>query len=189
VLVEAAFVLPVMVLLLLGIIEFGLLFTSYSTTNGSTRSAARIGATHYSQAGLSVPAQNNALIQMSLAAAADLKALNNAEPVGMVVYEVNPASSDGAPHGGFPGDAMAGGCTSSCVRFTWSAADGTFTRTGGSWTDPDACGVNVDSIGVFVQTRHDYLSGLLGSHRYVGAHTVMRLEPLPTDQCAGETPG
>jgi len=182
-------VLPVMLLLLLGIIEFGMLFSSYSTTNGSTRSGARIAATQYSQAGLSVPAQDDALTQVALAASADLKALNNADPVGMVVYEVNPSSSDGAPHGGFPGDAMAGGCTSSCVRFTWNATTGTMQRTSGSWTNPDACGVTVDSIGVFVQVRHDYLSGLLGDHRYVGGHTVMRLEPLPTDQCSGESPG
>ncbi len=181
--------LPVMILLLLGIIEFGLLFTSYSTTNGATRSGARLGATHYSQAGLSVPAQDDALSQIALAAAADLKALNNATPIGMAVYEVNPASSNGAPHGGFPGDAMAGGCTSSCVRFTWNAATSEFERTSGSWTNPDACGVVVDSIGVFVQTRHDFLSGLIGNERHVGSHTVMRLEPLPTDQCSGENPG
>ena len=48
-----------------------------------------------------------------------------------------------------------------------------------------ACGVTVDSIGVYVQTEHSYISGILGSSRAVDGHTVMRLEPLPADQCAG----
>lgn len=187
-LVEAALVLPVVVLLVLGIIEFGLLFTTISTTDGSTRSGARVAATQYSQAGLVPAAQADALEQITLSAAADLKVLNNAEPVGMAVYEVNPSSSNGAPHGGFPGDNMTGGCSSSCVRYSWNPATETMDYASGSWSNPDACGVIVDSVGVFVQTRHTYVSGLLGSERYVGSHTVMRLEPLPTDQCTGENP-
>ena len=183
VLVEAALVLPVIVLLVLGIMEFGLLFTSYSTSTAASRSGARIAATAYSQAGSSATAQNDAATQVALATAADLEVLNNAVPVGMVIYEVNPSSTNGAPTGGFPGPGMTGGCTSSCIRYTWNAGTQTFTRTSGSWTDPDACGTTVDSIGVYVQATHNYISGLLGETRRVDGHTVMRLEPLPSDQC------
>ena len=184
--VEAALVLPVIILLVMGILEFGLLFTSYSTTGASTRSGARIAATRYATA---TPA--NRLVEantIALATAADLTVLNNADPVGMVIYKVNSASSDGAPFGGFPGDGMSGGCTSSCIRYSWNPGTQAMVRTGGSWTDPDGCGLTVDSIGVFVQTQHDFITGMFGSQRYVNGHTVMRIEPLPTDQCSGESP-
>ena len=185
-LVEAALVLPLMVLLLVGILEFGLLFTSYSTTTASTRSGARIAATRYATA-------TNATLKLQEAdrsaasASADLQVLNNATPVGMVLYRVATAST-GAPAGGFPGANMSGGCTSNCIRYSWNASTQTMTRTGGTWAAPDACGFTVDSVGVFVQSRHDFITGVFGAQRYVGAHTVMRLEPLPTDQCSGESP-
>jgi hypothetical protein len=182
--VEAALVLPVMILIVVGILEFGLLFTSYSTTTASTRSGARLAATSYAQAGTVASAQNVALEQIALATAADLEVLNNGTPVGMAVYKVNPSSTNGAPYGGFPGPGMSGGCTSDCVRFTWNPATNTMTKTGGTWAAPDACGTTVDSIGVFVQTEHDYITGFFGQTRKVNGHTVMRLEPLPTDQCS-----
>ena len=179
--------LPVMVLILIGILEFGLLFTSYSTTTASTRSGVRLGATRYATA---VSASQKLVEADTIAAAvsADLKVLNNATPVGMVVYKVNPSSADGLPVGSFPGNNMSGGCTTNCIRYTWNASTQTMTRTGGTWAAPDACGLTVDSIGVFVQSRHDFITKILGSQRYVNGHTVMRLEPLPTDQCAGENP-
>jgi hypothetical protein len=183
VLVEAALILPVLILIVVGIIEFGLLFTSYSTANGSTRSGGRLAATAYSQAGTSSTAQDDAAEQIALAAAADLEVLNNAVPVGMAIYRVNPSSNDGAPVGGFPGDNMSGGCTANCIRYTWNEASGTMVRTSGSWPNPDACGVDVDSVGVFVQVKHSYILNLFGRDHYADAHTVMRLEPLPADQC------
>lgn len=96
----------------------------------------------------------------------------------MAIYKVNPSSTDGAPYGGYPGANMAGGCTSNCIKFSWNASTQTFTKTGGSWTNADACGVTVDSIGVYVQTEHSYISGILGSTRDVDGHTVMRLSPF-----------
>jgi hypothetical protein len=183
VLVEAALVLPVMILIVVGILEFGLLFTTYSTTTASTRSGARLAATSYAQAGTVASAQNIALEQISLATAADLEVLNNGTPVGMAVYKVNPSSTDGSPYGGFPGPNMAGGCTSECIRYSYNPGTQTFTKVSGSWLSPDACGTTVDSIGVFVQSEHDYITGFFGQTRSVDGHTVMRLEPLPNDQC------
>jgi len=178
VIVEAALVLPVMVLLVLGIFEFGLLFTSYSTTTASSRSGARLAATNYAANGASTSAAE----QIALATSADLVVLNNATPVGMAVYKVaNPAN--GAPQGGFPGENMVGGCTANCIRFTWNAAQQKMVRSSGTWTNPDACGVDVDSIGIFVETQHEHITNFFGATRRVTAHTVMRLEPLPTDGC------
>jgi hypothetical protein len=172
---------------LLGIIEFGLAYASGSTTTASSRSGARLAATNYATAGSSSTAQRSAADQIAAATTADLKALSNATPVGMVVYKVNPSADDGSPIGGFPGANMSGGCSSDCFRYTWNPSTKEMDFSSGGWSNPDACGANVDSIGVFVEVRHWYLTKLVGSSRDIGAHTVMRLEPLPTDLCGSGT--
>lgn len=182
--VEAALVLPVMVLLVLGIFEFGLVFTSYSTTTASSRSGARLAATNYAPAKTNATTRRTAANQIAASVSADLVVLNNADPIGMVVYKVPAGSTTGAPSGGFPGPGMAGGCTSSCFRYTWNPATNQMVYSSGDWTNPDACGADVDSIGVFVETEHRHITNFFGATRRVIAHTVMRLEPLPTDGCA-----
>lgn len=173
-----------MMTIAIGIMEFGLLYTSFSTTTASSRSGARLAATAYSQAGTSTTEQRNALDAIAAASAADLKVLNNAVPVGMTIYRVDPASRTGAPAGGFPGTELTGGCTSRCIRFRWDDASQEMRYVSGSWTDAVVCGFSVDSIGVFVEASHRSITGLLGSNRRVTGHTTMRLEPLPTEQCA-----
>ncbi len=181
VLVEAAFAIPVLLLILLGTMEFGLVFASGSVTTGSSRSGARLAATSYAPAGTVQSAQLDAADGIAAAVSADLMALQNAEPIGLAIYEVNPSAADGAPYGGFPGDLLSGGCSSSCIRYTWDGDEMVFAS--GGWSDPDACGTTVDSVGVFVQVRHTYVTGLIGESRTVNGHTTMRLEPLPSDQC------
>lgn len=171
--------LPVLLVFLLGIMEFGLVYATGATANGSTRTGARLAATSYAPAGTTTSAQRAAADQIATATAADLKALNNAVPLGMTIYKV--VGADGSPAGGFPGSNMTGGCTTNCFRYTWNGT--TMVYQSGSWATPDACGTTVDSIGVFVQVRHDYLTDIMGSSRTVSGHTIMRLEPLPTDQC------
>jgi hypothetical protein len=182
VLVEAILVLPVLIILILGIIEFGLAFASSSTTTASSRSGARVAATAYPQAS-GTTAQTATADQIAAAVSADLKALSNATPLGMTIYKVDPTSTEGAPVGGFPGDNMTGGCSSNCFKYAWNTGTDTMVYSNGGWAAPDACGATVDSIGVFVQVRHEYLADMFGTTRTVTGHTVMRLEPLPTDQC------
>ena len=50
VLVESAFVLPVVLLLVFAIIEFGLLFSTASTSRASTRSGARYASANFATA-------------------------------------------------------------------------------------------------------------------------------------------
>ena len=180
-LVEAAFVIPALVVLVLGIMEFGLVFASTSTTTAASRSGTRVAAVQYAAAGTVASAQRTAADSIAAAVSSDLRALNNATPVGMTIYKVDPSSTTGAPVGGFPGASLSGGCTDRCMRYVWS--NGAMAYSSGTWTDPDACGATIDSVGVYVQVRHTYVTGMIGSTRTVSGHTVMRLEPLSTDQC------
>jgi Flp pilus assembly protein TadG len=186
-LVEAAIILPVLMLFLLAIMEFGLVYASGATATGASRSGARLAATNYAPAMASTTTRRAAADAIADAVSADSKSLTSAEPVGMVIYKVDPASAEGAPTGGWPGNnaGLTGGCTANCFRYTWTGSPKKMTYSSGDWAAPDACGLTVDSIGVYVVIKHTYLTKVLGDSTYVTGKTVMRLEPLPTDQCTG----
>lgn len=185
--VEAAIVLPVMLIIVIGILEFGLLFGNYSTAVSSTRSGARVGAALYSQAltGAQETAQQTAAIGEIVAATeADLKAMNNATPIGMAIYKVNPSASDGSPAGGFPGPGLVGGCSSNCIKFTWNGNKMVRQSAAQQWPMPQRCALaNVDSIGVYVEVEHKFITGMFGNRKSLVGHTVMRLEPVPSQSC------
>lgn len=185
--VEAAIVLPVMLMIVVGILEFGLMFGNYSTAVSSTRSGARVGAAMYSQAMTGVqetPEQTAAIAEIVAATEADLKAMNNARPIGMAIYKVNPSASDGRPTGGFPGPGLVGGCSSQCIKFTWNGNKMVRQSTAQQWPMPQRCALaTVDSIGVYVEVQHKFITGLFGSEKSLVGHTVMRLEPVPSQSC------
>lgn len=183
--VEAAIVLPVMVLVVMGIIEFGFAFGSSSTANGASRSGSRLAAAAYATSGTISANQKAAADQIADTVGADLVGLTSADPVGVVIYRADPTSTSGEPEGGFPADDLIGGCSSDCYRYEWDGDEMVYKS--GNWPNPDACGLELDSIGVYVQAKHNYITGIIGSHVYVDGHTVMRLEPLPSDQCSGSS--
>lgn len=185
-LIEAAIILPVLMVFLLGIIEFGLVYATGATATGASRSGARLAAAAFGpeKATLSTSAGN-----VAAAVSADLGALTSAVPVGMVIYRVNPTGTNGAPSGGFPSAnaTMSGGCTANCFRYKWDATSKKMVPDGGpGWTMANSSVCNAataDSVGVWVLIRHSYLTKLIGQYNYVEGKTIMRLEPLPSDQC------
>lgn len=186
VLVEAALVLPVMILVVMGIIEFGFAFASSTTATGSSRSGARLGAAAYATAGTIPANQRAAADQIAATVSADLVGLTSADPVGMLIYRVDKSSAEGAPVGGFPtNNNINSGCTTDCFVYEWDGTEMTWSS--GGWPTPDACGMELDSIGVYVLAKHNYITGMIGNHVYVDGETVMRLEPLPSDQCSGSS--
>jgi Flp pilus assembly protein TadG len=184
VLLEAVFVFPVMIMLTMGILEFGMAFASVATTTASSRSGARLAAALYPPAADDT-ARLGVANQVADAVTADLKSLSSATPVGMVMYRVDQSSNTGAPYGGFPSDTMAG-CSTNCFKFNWDSSQKKMVYSSGSWSSPQACvkaGVTMDMVGVYVITSHHFVTQLFGSNKVVHGKTIMRLEPLPTDQC------
>jgi hypothetical protein len=41
----------------------------------------------------------------------------------------------------------------------------------------------MDMVGVYVIVNHKFVTKMFGSSKVVHGKTIMRLEPLPTDQC------
>jgi hypothetical protein len=170
VLVEAAFVLPIVVLICFGIIDLGFAFKDTQTVTASTRAGARIGATLGRQAYL---ADVEAAVYGSLKNNVSDGAIKY-----LTIYKAD--STTGKPTGG--GFET---CSSDCARFTF--AGGAWVSAGGTawpYTSQLACGSigHTDFIGVYVRIQHDMFTGLMGPATLsIKDSTVMRLEPVVVD--------
>src|SRR5438270_13426205 len=87
VLVEAALVLPVIITLTLGIIEFGLVFKDSLTIANATRAGARVGAA--TTANGSLANQDYYILQ---AVESGLTGLSNNTLTGVLIYNATPTS-------------------------------------------------------------------------------------------------
>ncbi len=173
VMVEAAFVIPVMILLFFGLTQLAFGMNSASTSVGASRTGARLASSTYAGAARSGDAArlNSALDAIRTSVERDLDGLPmQGTPVRLWVYEADAA---GQPSSGST-------CSTSCIRWTW---DGTrFASRAGTWSDPDACGAEVDSVGVRVVVDHDITSPFL-SDITIHRATTMRLEPITDSAC------
>lgn len=180
-LVEAVFVFPVVLIVVFAIMEFGLLFAAESTTQSATRDGVRFGSANYAVSGSNQAAAD----AIAAIVAGDLGARTKQDtPLNLVVYK---ASSTGAAAGSITNGFT--DCTTRCFKYTWNGSSWTAVSGSPGWSDPSACidptsGVNVlDSIGVYLEVRHNYITGAFGTSTVVKEHTVSRLEPLPLSQC------
>ena len=182
VLIEAAIAFPVFFLLVLGIIEYGFYMSASSTTVSSAREGARLGS-----AQMGTASDKSAMADtIRDTVVTDLHALSRKDtPQRLWVYK---AFSDGSPCSDLACATGTGfsSCPSAvCYQYTtWNASTRTFTAKSGGWVTTDACGATLDTIGVHLQVTHNYLSRVVGSTASLSERSVLRLEPLPTSQCA-----
>lgn len=175
--VEAAIVMPLLMLLVFGIIEWGLAFLTATSTNSAARAGARtasaltLNTTYADQARLAVESNLSG-------------ALPFATPLEMWVYEVPYTNPAGSP---FPSGQTSWTCGANCIKYTW---DGThFVFNSGSWPAASmvVCGVppnQFDSVGIYLKVRHNFVTNFFGASKDIAEHTIMRLEPQPADSCA-----
>lgn len=176
VLVELAIILPFMLLMVLGMVEAGMAWRDTI----SVTSAARQGARVTSHLGQDLNADREGLyaVQAVLGDLADdieLVIIYNANGDGTVPSQcMDESRSTGSVH---------------CNRYTtamlddlsddnkWGCQAGSYDRT---WCpdDRDDKAETADHIGVYVQFRHGYTTGVFpGDDVLIGRHTVMRIEP------------
>ncbi len=170
--VEAALITPVLILLLFGIIEFGMLFKDYLGVTSASRAGVRIasaeprdgGATGYKFA-------EDAAAQVLR----EGSALQDANIQEIWVYK---AQSTGYPVGG---DKTFAAC-STCVKFHVNATTGALSRYSSTWpaSAQNACPDTAtrDAIGVYVQYSHPAVTGLIFEDWILKDYTVMNLEPF-----------
>ena len=174
VLVEAVFVFPVVFFIVMAVLEYGLLFAAQSTTQSSTREGARFAAANFAVAADKKVASD----QVMAVVAKDLGALTGYDtPIQLLVYK---SDVNGNPVGG-----LLTSCTASCFHYTWNGtAFVNDTPLAPRWNNPQGCiSSTLDSLGIYVEVRHNYVTGAFGSSQLLKEHTVSRLEPLPLIQC------
>jgi hypothetical protein len=183
-LVEAAIVLPIVVLMVFGIVEIGFLFRSATIVSTSTRSGARLAAAQYGSA-TTPEAQLAVIDNVRLTVEKDLVSRAGVDtPQDLWIYQ---ADANGNPVGGDTSGAFSS-CGPNCYKYSWDASTGHFGVPSGSWSSPNACGINHDSVGVFVRATHKPIgfSSVFGAFT-IKEQTVMRLEPAGTTVCPSGT--
>lgn len=198
VVVEFALILPFLVLVILGLIEYGYLFRQESLFSGAVQSAARIDSHTLSGATAATkrPADQFAL----QAIMTQFTSLKNVSLTRVIIYKA--AASDGA----VPGTCLAitgssgGGVNGSCNVFnsqqplvaalatagTAPASGFMATCTGSTGGDLDRYWCPTDRIsdissspdwvGVYVEARYTYLTKVFGPSRTITDRAVFRAE-------------
>lgn len=174
-LVEGALVMPVLMLFIFGIFEFGLAFRDYLTVANSTRDGVRTA----SVAGSDLDADYRALAAIADASAA----LPDGAIEEIVIFQATG-----------PDDTPAANCEAAgtCNRYT--AADlerpaeefGCHTSTlapnapDRHWcpnTREVSVGTGLDYIGVSILVRHEYVTGLFGAAIDLDDRMILKVEP------------
>jgi hypothetical protein len=173
VMIEAAIVMPLLITLVMGIIDFGMVFSDQQTVGSSSRAGARAAVAYSRQA--------NFELQGVAAAASALSAQTSGEPISLWIYRVG--FDNGAPVNfeNFED------CIVDCIQFTWDTNSDTFVNSGvgGGWNyqTMNACTLPLHELGVRVKVRHDMVTGLFGDTKILTDETIMRLEPQPLSTC------
>lgn len=169
--VEAALVTPLLILLVFGIVEYGMLFKDSLAVTSSIRSAGRMASAEPRLASYAQDAADQ------VANSGGALKLTNTQALWVYKSKVN----------GFPlGDSTNtfANCTA-CTKFTWNASTKHFDQVGTStWlnTAQNACPGDPlhDSVGIYMAINHASITGLIFSTITIKDHVVMDLEPIPT---------
>jgi hypothetical protein len=181
VLVEAVLVFPLLITLVMGILEFGMVFSDKMTVSASTRAGARAAVAYSRQANYDGQTRD--------AVASALSSRTTGTPLELWIYRVDP--NDSSQTNGSPkGFSDFSNCSTQCLKYTWNQSangglGGWDTNGGGGWAygTMNACTMPLDQLGVWVKVRHDLFTGLFGKTMTLTDHTVMRLEPQPLSVC------
>jgi hypothetical protein len=172
--VEAAIITPIFLLLVVGIIEFGLVFKDQLAITSAVRAGARIASAEPRIASFADDAASQVAKEGSALDMNDVKAL--------WVYRADPSDPSGHPVG-------AGGtfnsCAIDCIQYKWGGSS--FVKTGGSWdsTQQNACQSHQDSVGIYLSFTHPGVTQAIFNAIGLSSYTVMRLEPIPALQTGG----
>ncbi len=184
-LVEAALVFPLLVLLVFGSIEYGLIFRDENNITTAARAGARVGTADKNASGTQVNADDDYQILQAVYAALGSLA-------GKVTYvSIYNARTDanGAPGAGCTGPGAISQSTPGYECDVWSAADFTassatiVTSPKNVWkVRPIVLDVtnNLEPtyLGVYIEVAHPYLTGLFGRSRQLHERAVFRFEPV-----------
>jgi Flp pilus assembly protein TadG len=169
--VEFALLLPLLVMLSFGIIEFSSAYHDRSVAADAARAGARVGSAQATQSGYEaavVSAVNSAV-----------STLPSDVPKELWIYKANAA--------GYPGSSTGfTSCSTNCIKYTYSPGSKSFNSSTGSWaaSSHQVCTQPYDEIGVYVKLQHPFVTKLFGASVTLSDHAVFRFEPVALAQCS-----
>jgi Flp pilus assembly protein TadG len=176
VLVEAVIVIPILMMITLGIIEYGGAYREDATVATASRTGARTASAlpKFDFGCAAGPTCNDAGLTTASAVASALQSLGSTAPQQVWIYDV-------ATQGGGPPNFAS--CTN-CVGYNWVPSSKSFstTKLGTGWlgTNQYACpgtATPIDQIGVYVRATHTAITRMFGGNRTLTGTTIMRFEP------------
>jgi len=199
-LVEAALILPVIVFLTFGAIDFGIGFNQKAGLDNAGRAGVRLGATDTTTdnasdtttAGGVIPANTQIGFDSGSAVNANLaQAEKTPELVNMFVFR---SAYNGVTNSWSPSSVTtSGACTSDCIKYSprtsnggqfnlyksgdGLAPSGTWPATAPLYADRSACQVNADRIGITIVAKYHFLSGMIGNTITLTSTSTAQLEP------------
>jgi Flp pilus assembly protein TadG len=181
VLIEAVIVIPLLMLITLGIVEYGSAYQQDAAVAQASRAGARV-ASALSKTDFGVTTANtDGGVATAAAVASALQSVGSGTPQKLWIYKVGAAGS-GPPN--FTG------CTY-CIGYGWNAATKSFNTTelpgSTSWpaTKQNSCAAGPpDQISIWVQMTHNAVTKLFGGAKTLTGQTTMRLEPTVGTGCA-----
>ncbi len=197
--VEAALVTPILVLFVLGIIEFSLLLRDYVAVTSASRSGARIasanangGAQHCDLGETGTQCADTGAPELAKLAANAIQtqgsALNKDAINYMLVYKANSSGFPGSLTGWSSNPVSDCRTAGACVEYTWVKASDKFkyVQGNGTWTSStiNACVSNSDSVGIYLNATHPFITSMFGTSKTISDRTIMRFEPLTATSCA-----
>jgi hypothetical protein len=175
-LVEAAILMPVVLLIVFGALEFSSMYRDASQVSSAARAGGRIASAEPRTHSMPVDAAN--------AVAAAMTGLPKQEPQEVWIFDATNSSSAPADCGG------------NCIKFLWNQTSksfdtGSYGSTSGAWINtqnacPGSSGLWA-KVGVYVRARYTYLTGLFGRNaaRDLTSTAIFRVEPLSSQACLG----
>jgi Flp pilus assembly protein TadG len=197
-LVEAMLVLPILILVCFGLIEFGLIYKDTLKIASAARAGARTGAAAIKTDGSDGETQD-ADYQILQAVQAALGTLAGANHLDTQIVVYKSTTSDGTPVSS--GCDVVTGTAGICNAYTgvdFASNSASFAPNGAfscsTTTYPTTCARSQnwpagarkilftdpsgpEWLGVWVKTRHDYTTAVFGQNRTLSDQTVLRLEP------------
>jgi len=176
-LVETAVLLPVMVMLVFGLVEYSRVYSDAAKVSDATRAGARVGA--------SMGRDPDYATAMAQATSSVLRELPAAAPQEIWIYRANAQGYAGAD-----GTTSFTTCSANCIKYTWVPATQSFdtaSPAGGGWAPSThkICSVPFDQIGAYVKVTHTFTTSLFGNTRSLSDHSVFRFEPKDPSVCVG----
>jgi hypothetical protein len=172
VLVEAAIVIPILMMITLGIVEYGGAYRENAALAGAARAGARVASSlPKTDFGCTAPCTDSA-VTVAAAVSSALQSFGSNAPQEMWIYKV-----------GVAGNTPPFTSCSSCVGYNWDPSSKSFggaqRGTGWSAATQNACaGGPDDEIGVYIKVNHTAVTRIFGGDRTLTATTIMRLEPF-----------